>query len=74
MRITIVCDQFTLDDVTALGQYLRDRYKGEAREVSVLVDSREVPAEEAVAALMAIFGDDPRWTQVLHLPKDNGNK
>ena len=72
MRITIVCDEFTLEDVTALGQYLRDRYKGEAREVSVFVESREVPAEEAVAALREIFGGDPKWMHIVPL-EGNGD-
>jgi len=74
MRITIICDEFNLEDVTALGRYLRDRYKDSPHEVSVLVAADQFPAAEAAAALTAIFGKDPHWTQIIHFKGGNGNK
>lgn len=73
LRITIVCDDFHLDDVEALGKYLRDRYKDSQKEISVLVAADQFPAAEAVAALEAIFGHDPHWTKTIHLRGEGGN-
>jgi len=74
MRITIICDEFNLEDVTALAQYLRGRYKDTPREIRVLVDSQEIPAVDAAAAMEAIFEGDPHWLQIIPFKGDNGNK
>ena len=74
MRITIICDEFTLEDVKALGRYLRDRYKDSSQEISVLVAADQFPAAEAAAALEAIFERSPHWTQIIRFKGDNGNK
>lgn len=74
MRITIICDGFHLEDVEALGHYLRNRYKDNPQEISVLVACDQFPAAEAAAALTAIFEGDPHWTQILHLPKKGNGK
>lgn len=68
MVIFIACDDFTMEDVTALGRWLRERYRGpNEKMVHMFVqDGKEHLAEELAPAIASIWGDDPHDITIVH--------
>ena len=59
MRIIIDCDQFTIEDVKALGCHLRERYAAQEEvAVAMQVLAPDMPAREAMEAVQEMFPPD----------------
>ena len=70
MQIIIDSDDFTLEDVKALGRLVRECFKGGARHGNMLVlaGRGDLPVEDAIEALTAIFEDGTSHFMLTDVP------
>ena len=74
MKITLESADLTLEHVTELGKWLRARFEGTDTHVDMWIEAPEEFADDAIAALEAVFGGDPHISWISRPQPEDGDR